>query len=288
VTLDIDSYEDLLAEADAGITWVSGTLRWTHVIVPALMAALGVACVAGADMVARQGTLRAAPLWWAGVLLIFVPAAATLLFVKVSRSEALSVLIVVAFALYAVKLLYAPGTMWGFDELLHYRTVDDILTTGHLFANNTLLPVSPFYPGMETIVATIVQLTGLSIVESGFIVIGVVRLLTVVSLFLLLERTAMPSRFAAPATLLYMACPAFLYFDSMFSYESLAIALSMVCLFRPAGGRCPARSPQRRRSDSPAGGGRDPSRHLLHPGRSVGHVDASRAGSSPTQAQERA
>ncbi len=51
--------------------------------------------------------------------------------------------------------------MWGFDELLHYRTVDNILTTRHLFSPNSLLPVSPYYPGMETVTAVLVQLTGL-------------------------------------------------------------------------------------------------------------------------------
>jgi len=226
-----DMRGDLRAEADAGIRWVSEALRWTHVMVPVLLATLGVVCIGYADALALHGTPASAPLWWVGVLLIFVPALTTLLFVTISRSEAVVVLLVTGLALYAVKLLYAPGRLWGFDELLHFRTVDNLIAAGHLFSYNALLPVSPYYPGMETVTAVIVRLTGLSIVQSGLVLIGVARLLTVIALFLLLERIATPSKLAAPATLLYMTSPAFLYFDSMFSYESLAIALALACLF---------------------------------------------------------
>ncbi len=195
------------------------------------MAVIGVACVAAADSSARQGVPGTQPLWWLGLLAIFAPAAATLLLAKVSRSEAAFILLVTGIALYGVKLVYAPGRLWEFDELLHYPTVDALLTTHRLFTPNSLLPVSPYYPGMETVTAVIVQLTGLNIVQAGLVLIGIARTLTVVSLFLLFERIALPPRFAASAALLYMACPAFFYFDSQFAYESLAIALSFACLF---------------------------------------------------------
>lgn len=229
--LHSNSPDDFMAEAEAGITWMSGSLRWSRVAAPALMAVLGLACVAIADALARQGTLGTSPLWWLGVLAIFAPAAATLLFVRVSRTEAIFILVLVALALYAVKLTYAPGALWGYDEVLHFRTADNILTTGHLFTHNSLLEVSPYYPGMELVTAALVSLTGLSITQAGLVLIGMARLLTVLAIFLLLERVAQPSRFAAPATLLYMASPAFLYFDSMFAYESLALGLSLACIF---------------------------------------------------------
>jgi glycogen synthase len=226
-----DAEIDFVAEANAGITWMSGVLRWQTALAPALVALFGVACVASADAMARQGISGAVPLWWVGMLSIFVPAAATLLFTRVSRTEAVFLLLYVGFAVYVAKLVYAPGMLWGFDELLHYRTADNLLQTGHLFSRNSLLEVSPYYPGMETVTATIVQITGLDITRAGMILIGMARLLMVASVFLLFERVAMPSRFAALATLLYMACPAYLYFDSMYGYESLALALAMACVF---------------------------------------------------------
>jgi glycogen synthase len=226
-----DAEIDFVAEANAGITWMSSVLRWQTVLAPALVALFGLACVAGADAMARQGVGGAVPLWWVGMLSIFAPAAATLLFTKVSRTEAVVLLLYVGFVFYIVKLVYAPGMLWGFDELLHYRTADNLLQTGHLFTRNSLLEVSPYYPGLETVTGTLVQITGLDITRAGMVLVGMARLLMVASVFLLFERVAMPSRFAALATLLYMACPTFLYFDSMYAYESLALALAMVCVF---------------------------------------------------------
>lgn len=219
------------AEAEADLIWAWGMPRWRWLAAQAFSAMIGVGCVAVANAAASRGMQGTQALWWLGVLAVFTPAAVTLLFARPSRTEATFTLLVAGIALYAVKLLYAPGVLWEYDELLHYRTVDDILITHRLFAENPLLPVSPYYPGMETVTAAIVQLTGMSIVQSGLIFIGVARVLTVIAVFLLFERIAGPTRFAAPATLLYMASPAFLYFDAQFAYESLALAMSLLCMF---------------------------------------------------------
>jgi hypothetical protein len=88
VWLEPDTELDFAAEAEAGITWVSGGLRWKRILGPTLMAVLGLVCVAVADALARGGVGSTQPLWWLGMLAIFSPAAATLLFVKVSRTEA--------------------------------------------------------------------------------------------------------------------------------------------------------------------------------------------------------
>jgi len=226
-----DSRAALLAESEAGIAWMSGATRWVHMAIPALFAALGVECVAIANAASRQTGANTQMMWWIGVLSIFVPAAIALLFAKVSRIEAVSILLTVGIALYLVKILFAPGMMWGYDELLHYRTLDSILRGHHLFTTNSLLRVSPFYPGLEAVTAVIIQITGLSPIQAEALVIAATRLLTVTSLFLIFERLASPSRLAAVATLLYMACPSFLYFDAMYAYESLALPLAFACIF---------------------------------------------------------
>ena len=227
----VASNSRLIAETEAGMHWMSPRLDWRHLALPFFGASAGVALAGIAMTAARNGATGMSPLWWVGVICIFAPAAAVLLFSSPSRTEAISILLLVGGGLYCVKLLYAPGTLFGYDELLHYRTVDNILTTGQLFSPNTLLPVSPYYPGMEIVTAILVQLTGLSTAQAGVVLIGTVRMLSLLAIFLLLELFASPSRFAAPATLLYMTCPAFLYFDSAYAYESLALALALVTLF---------------------------------------------------------
>jgi len=227
----LDLEANLIEEAEAGLAWMSGAFGVRRIALPAVGAIVGVALVYFANAAARQGTPGMAPLWWAGVLAIFMPTAALLVFGRASRNEAVTALLLVGVALYCVKLLYAPGMLWEFDELLHYRTLDDVLRTGHVFNNNPLLHVSPYYPGLESVIASIKLVTGLSEIQAGLVLVAIVRLLGVLAIFLLLERVAIPSRFAGPATLLYMTCPAFLYFDAMMSYESMALALALVTLF---------------------------------------------------------
>jgi len=197
---------------------------------PLLGAAIGVACIAFANAAASQGASGTQPLWWLGAFAIFAPAAAMVFMRQLSRREAALIVLAAGMALYAVKLVYAPGRFWEFDELLHYPNVAALLATGRLFTPNVLLPVSPYYPGLEAVTVVLVQLTGLSIVQAGLVLIGVVHGVMVACLFLLLERIAAP-RLAAAASLVYFACPAFLYFDSQFAYESLALALVVACLF---------------------------------------------------------
>ncbi|GHO83174.1 hypothetical protein KSZ_11800 [Dictyobacter formicarum] len=112
-----------------------------------------------------------------------------------------------------------------FDEFLHWRSADDISQTGHLFTSNTLLPVGPYYPGVEIVTNALSMLSGMSIFHTALIVIGVARLLMVLSLFLLNERLTNSPRMAGIATIIYMGNPHFLMFDAQYAYESLALPL---------------------------------------------------------------
>lgn len=227
--------------------WRSPGLRWRILAIPVAGALLGVACVAAADFFSSRGATWSQPLWWIGALAIFAPAAFTMLSAPLTRREAAFILIAVGMALYAVKLVYAPGRFWEFDELLHYPNVEAVLTSHRLFTPNSLLPISPYYPGLETVAAVIVELTGLPIIQAGLVLVGVAHALMVGALFLLLERVAIPPRYAATASLIYLACPAFLYFDSQFAYESLALALTVGCLFALRAAQLEDALPRRRR-----------------------------------------
>src|SRR5579863_202438 len=118
-----------------------------------------------------------------------------------------------------------------YDEFLHWRSVNDIANSAHLFSANALLPVSPFYPGLETITSAFASLSGLDTFTSGLIVIGFARLLMVLSLFALYEQLMKSSRMAGIAVMIYMANPHFLLFDAQYAYESLALPLALFVMF---------------------------------------------------------
>jgi hypothetical protein len=108
-----------------------------------------------------------------------MPVAVRLLKVDVSRTERIGLVLVLGVALYCVKVLQSPTAFIQFDEFLHVRTAIDILEDGRLFGTNSLLPVSPRYPGLEIATTAIVNLTGLSIFLSGVILLLAARVVFV-------------------------------------------------------------------------------------------------------------
>lgn len=168
---------------------------------------------------------------WLGLLVIFVPPFIRLISPIASRIERIYLLCVVDLSIYLVKVILSPNQFSFFDEYLHWRTVDDIIRSGHLFSLNPLLPVSSLYPALEIITSSFSALSGLNTFTSALIVIGVTRILIILSLFMLFEQITKSSRVAAIATMLYMCSPNFFVFDSLFIYESLAMPLGAFMLF---------------------------------------------------------
>src|SRR6266566_2363049 len=166
-----------------------------------------------------------------GLLLIFVPNVVRLISPAPSRLERIGLLCVVGICFYIVQLMVSPLRVSSFDEFLHWHTADDIARTGHLFSENSMLPVSPYYPGLEIVTNALSTISGLSTFHAGIIVISAVRLLMTLSLFMLYEQVTNSSRMAGIATIIYMTNPHFLLFDAYFSYESLALPLATFLLY---------------------------------------------------------
>jgi hypothetical protein len=172
------------------------------------------------------------PLFWWGLVLIFAPIVIRLFVIQtLERRERVGLLLVLQVLLYFVTVLQYPLTFSGFDEFAHWRTAQDISVTGHLFQDNSLLTISPIYPGLEMVTNAVSDLTGLSLTLSGRIVVGVGHLLLVLALYLLFERVTGSARLAGIATALYMTNPHYLFFDAQYAYESIALPMAVFVLF---------------------------------------------------------
>jgi hypothetical protein len=200
---------------------------WGWLPLLSLVSACGALLVALAHSLARYDSAWAQPLYWTALAVLFTPAAARVFLPGVSRQESLGLVLWLGLMVYLVKLLQSPLGFTFFDEFLHWRTANDMLVSGRLFSENSLLPVSPLYPGLELITTAICQLTGLSIFASGVIVVGAARLILVLAIYLFYEQVGRCSRVAAVATVLYMCNSHFVIFDAQFAYESLALALAL-------------------------------------------------------------
>jgi hypothetical protein len=183
-----------------------------------------------ATVAARDGHGWAETIYWlsAGAMVLVVAAAQ--LSNRPSSRQRLGMAVALGLALYGVKLLANPTGFTYFDELSHARTAIDIASSGHLLHANPLLPISPYFPGLEIVTVSISKLTGLSLFASGIAAIGVGRLILMLALYALFLEASESPRIAGLASVVYVANPSFLYFDAGFSYESFALPLCVAAL----------------------------------------------------------
>ncbi len=214
-----------LSEAAAASRRGLGALPWIL-----LSVAAGLMAVSGADALSRTGQHGGSALFWLGLGLIVVPACARMARADVSAAERIATPVIVGLALYGVKVLRDPFAFTYGDELAHMPNLLSILESGRLFGANSILPITPRYPGLETMTAIVVRAAGVSPVAGGLIVIAAGRTLLMLCLYLLYERVSGSGRAAALGTLVYAATPNFLFWSAQFAYESLALPLATVAL----------------------------------------------------------
>ena len=204
---------------------------WGWLPALSLTSALGLLLVAVADTLSRSATGQSELPFWAGLLLLIVPIAARLASSEPARRERIGLIILLGLGLYLAKVLHSPYGFTFSDELIHSYNGTMILETGRLFNPNSILPVTPLYPGLETITAALASLSGLSIFGAGLVNVGVARLIAMLALFLFYEEVSGSSRLAGIAALLYATNANFLFWSAQFSYESLALPLALFVLY---------------------------------------------------------
>lgn len=193
--------------------------------------AIGFFCVAIAVELSRAQQFGAQILFWAGLSGIISPTAAIIISKTASDSTRIAFLLLTGLLLYLVKVIEYPLYFTFFDEFLHWKTARDIIATHHIFHFNSLLPVSPLYPGMEIVSNAISSLTGLSTFSTAIILIGLSRIIMVLSIYHLFADIMGSTRAASIGTLFYMLNPNFVFFDSQYGYESFAIPLAIFSIW---------------------------------------------------------
>ncbi len=196
----------------------------------ALLVAFGLLLVALGNNAAREGAANAQPLFWGGLVLIYTPIAFRLLSPTSSRAESIALSLLLGGGLFLVKLLYNPIGFIPHDEMATYRQAWELLETGHFFSANPIVQGYAGYPGLQAVTAALAQISELNPFVSAMIAIGAARLALMLGLFLFLERVSGSHRVAGIGVAVYVCNPSFLYFDSQFGYESLALAIAIALL----------------------------------------------------------
>jgi hypothetical protein len=195
-----------------------------------LASSAGLAALAGAAGLSRAAATGADLLFWLGIAALVVPLAIGILAAR-ARAQTLCLVTALGLELYAAKVIYAPTQFLFSDEFAHLRTAEDIQRAHRLFEPNPIIVVSPHFPGLEGLTASLASAAGVSLFTAGTLVIGVARLVGVLALFFLLERAAGDHRLAGVGAAVYAANPNFLYWTAQFSYESLALPLALLALY---------------------------------------------------------
>jgi hypothetical protein len=215
------------------MTFISGKLPGTVVL--AVAGAAGTTLIVTSYRLAEWQHGSPFPLFWAGVLLFAVPAIAFAGRRDLSPSARLSVLVGYAAFTYLPKLLRNPDGPLYHDEFAHWRQSQEILVDGRLFESNPIVRVIGDFPGLHATVASIATLTGISVWQAAQIVLGLAHVLVVLGVAVLAADLWGDPRVAAVAAVIYSLNSSFLFFDTQFGYESLAIPLliwTLVTLLR--------------------------------------------------------
>ena len=168
-------------------------------------------------------------------LLLFLAAYAIPFFILVtvlmaaSISRSLRYLTIAIIGVYPAVLyrLSSPIVLGGFDEHLHQRTLLDLLHGDGLFSPNPLLPISPYYPGMELFTGVTVRLTGMPVMLGICLVVLLFRLLLVLTLYHLALTVTRSLRTASLVVVFYAVCPQFYSFNAGFAYQTMALTLGL-------------------------------------------------------------
>ena len=170
-------------------------------------------------------------LWYVGFALLVAPFAALLLAATRTDHQRLGGVLAFSLLLYASWLMSNPILSTRFDESLHVTTLLSLVEGGDFFADNTMLPVSPRYPGLELAAGGLHWMTGLPLFACQVAVVLLSRSVFVLAFFLLASRIAGSTRAGAAVVVLYAASPQFYFFNAQFSYQTVAIAMLMAAVY---------------------------------------------------------
>jgi hypothetical protein len=170
-------------------------------------------------------------LWYITLCLIFTPAAALIMSKQLSDQAKVWFSLYMALALLATRFVLYPNQFAYHDELINYRVLLSIIQSRHLFTPNPLLPDTADYPGMEIATAAVHQLTGLPLHAAGIAILALVRVVITLALIRIIGRVSGSVTAGCLAALIYAANPQYIFFNSQYSYQSVALPLCFFCIY---------------------------------------------------------
>lgn len=200
-------------------------------LAPIVLAAGGGLLVCSIANALSRATLAPSPLiYWAGILIIALPIFYRLTSREASTGERLALVCLLGLSLYAVKVVRDAPLFTFSDELVHAFNARQIVDKHHLFHANSVIAVTPYFPGLEGATSALMSITGLSSFSAGIVIVGAARLTLVAAMFFLFLRLGGSARTAGLGVAIYTGNFNFLFWGAQYSYESLALPLLVMIM----------------------------------------------------------
>ncbi|NAZ83642.1 hypothetical protein GTR02_17660, partial [Kineococcus sp. R8] len=167
-------------------------------------------------------------LWELGLALVVAPAALVVAWPRVPAATRTGIALAAVLALQLSRTVLYPTRFMFHDELLHANLLRIIGDSGRLFQTNPLLPITSYYPGLEVVTDGVRDLTGLGAHTSSVLVLLAARLVLGLGIVLVVTRLTRSPRAGAIAVVVYACNPQMLFFNSQFSYQTLALPLAVL------------------------------------------------------------
>lgn len=163
--------------------------------------------------------------FWAGCLVAALPTAVRAGARLTPAWERVTQVVLLSTFLMGPKLLRTPDRPLYHDEYAHIVQSEHLAQSGRLFADNWLVPVIKSYPGLHAVTAFLIDLSGVPSWRAGQLLILVTHVLTAVGAYAVTAELWRSQRAGAVGACVYMLNAGYMYFDSQFSYEGMALAL---------------------------------------------------------------
>lgn len=179
---------------------------------------------------ARHGVTEFAPVVSAVAIgITFASALRVLTDVQLSRAARNAAVVCLGVVTTIQWRVSDPLLFTGLDEQLHLRTLRDILLSHSLFQPHPQLAVSARYPGLEAVTTLFHQL-GLPVMVAAVATVLAARVALVLALCDAVEHLTGSPRAGGLAVAAYSVSAQFIFFNSQFAYQTLALPLALAAV----------------------------------------------------------
>lgn len=209
--------------------WAGRNLTGPTLLVMSLGVLL-IAAIANAGRAGDTGFLLQSG-WIAGLVLVFAPAALRIVARATPVVERVTVAVGLGLILQFSRLMLNPTNFAFHDEFIHAETLRQLDETGRLFTFNPLLPISAYYPGLELVTDAVQRLTALPTFAAAAATLMIARLIMVLAIIGVIRVFTGSYRAGAVGVLVYVTNPQLLFFNSQYSYQTLALPLALLSIY---------------------------------------------------------